>query len=137
MSPPAVMSEFHLILIVFLMLLGGLLIGWILHATHCAEKHLPENQRKPWFIFAAVIALIVLMKADVNVPVRLTPAEKMLAARTTPPMTWQQALDQCPPPGPGLTSQIIFTIETESDTQPRVTGCSRIAEQQYIVGARK
>jgi hypothetical protein len=69
------------------------------------------------------------------------PLDRAIAASLAPapkPRTLQQAIQEdCPPAAPGHTAQIIFTVETESDTQPRVTGCSRIAEQQYIVGARK
>ncbi len=133
----AAVSEFHFMVVFMTAVITGGFLGWVLHAIHQAHKHLPESERRPWIVFLGLLALCVVVTTPTDTPVRLSPADKMLAARTTPPLTINQALSQCPPDGPGMTRQVIFTVETESDLHPRVTGCTRIAEQQYVIGSRR
>lgn len=42
-------------------------------------------------------------------------------------------INQCPPRTDGMTDQLLLLITTESDTAPRITGCTRIAQRRYIV----
>ena len=129
----AAVSEFQFMVVFTTAVIAGGFLGWVLHAIHQAHKHLPEGERRPWVVFFGLLTLCLVVTTDARAPVQLSPADKMLAARTTPPLTIHQALDQCPPEGPGMTRQVIFTVETESDLHPRITGCVRIAEQQYLV----
>lgn len=136
MHPPAIMSEFNLILLVWLVAIAGAIGGWILHACHQADRTLAREDRLPHIavLLGAALGLSLLTSSDI--PARLTPADRMLAERNTPDLarTLRQVIDdECPPGSPGDTAQLIFTVETESDLQPRITGCSRIGERQYLV----
>lgn len=137
MHPPAVMSEFNLVLIVVLMVIGGGVLGWILCIIHAAHKHIPEEERTPWMVFFGLLTLCLVITTPADIQPQLSPADKMLAARTTPPLTIHQLLDQCPPEAPGLTAEVIFTVESRADAEPAVTGCTRIAEQQYLVKGKR
>lgn len=127
MNPPVVLEEHTLLLIVVLMLLAGAMIGAICQCIHGVESRLPAHERKPWFAWAGVFILLVLaVRPQPDLPVGRTVQAPTPADKLTVHLT------DCPP-GSGLTNQYIFTVESRADADPVVTGCTRIAERQYLV----
>lgn len=80
-------------------------------------------------ICSALLAITALMTEPA--PYTLKPIEQPLAVGPVSKFS-REIAEHCGEREPGDTSQIIFTIESESDTQPIVTGCSRVAGRQYM-----
>lgn len=80
-------------------------------------------------VCSALLAITALMTEPA--PYTLKPIEQPLSVG--PVSKFAREIDEhCGQREPGDTSQIIFTIESESDTQAEVTGCTRIAGRQFM-----
>lgn len=136
MPPPVNLNEFTLIIIVVLMIMGGTVIGWILHALHVAGRQVPPQERTPWIaLFGGCIAIYVLTTPSSSSNY-ISPADRVVI-RPAPPNT-RLTIDttDCGPRAPGYTDQLVFTVESRADLDPVVTGCTRIAERSFGTDTR-
>lgn len=123
-------------LIALLMLGGGIFIGVIARKLHQAGSSLLSDERRQQIAIGAVLLIIAALMVDPRVDPYIAPLDRALI--TTPPeqitpiKITVDLNDACPPAAPGLTDQLLMTIEARSDTAPLITGCNRIAERQYL-----
>lgn len=133
--PPVLLAEHTLLLISVLLLLGGGFIGAILWACHRAEAQIPAGDQRAWkYLLITAVLLVALTRPGTDY---VSPADRITLRPAPPAPTLRQALAACPPHTEGMTAQIVFTIESRADADPVVTGCTRIAEQQYITQSTK
>lgn len=136
--PPVAIEEHTLLIIVVLMILGGMMLGAILYAVHCAGLRTPRIERTSWLtLLGFAIILIALTRPGSNAGY-VSPADRVVLqpvptpTRPTTRLTIDTTTD-CGPRADGHTDQIVFTIESRADANPVVTGCTRIAERSFAI----
>lgn len=77
-----------------------------------------------------VFAIIALITQPT--PYTLKPIEQPLAVGPVSRLD-RVIAEYCREREPGDTNQIIFTVESESDLQSTVTGCTRITGRQFLL----
>ena len=130
-------TEPTLTVIILLMIVGGAFLGVMIHCIWTAPK---EGPNKPaWALgilfVAGFFALDIWNEHRGEAVVRAQIAEQDRIHAGYLPRDRAEIKaninDHCGPRTDLQTHQIVMTITTESDLQPEVTGCTRIAHRQY------
>jgi hypothetical protein len=136
LPPPVLLQEHDLILIAVLLILGGAMLGAILHAAHRASLTTPKIERRNWLALLGFAILAIGLTHPGANSGYISPADQIVL-RPAPATKLTIDTSDCGPRAPGHTDQLIFTIESRADADPVVTGCTRIAKQQYVVNSQK
>lgn len=141
------MTETAIAIWSILILLGGGVIGIILHLIHSADPRsrpmaVPNKStdRSAWGAgILAAIALFALWTWTDAGDRRALRADAAPANAYKPKPKPRQivSLKDCPPPSPGMTDLVVMVIKSQADMKPIVARCSRIAERAFILKSRK
>lgn len=133
--PPAVIEEHTLILICFLMLLGGAFIAGIVLISRKDKLDQDLETPKPWILWLAIAALFIFLTRPTYETPYISAADKVMIQAGLPRSAQHILVDlnDCPKPRIGMTDQVLVLIRSRADDKPTVSGCSRIAERPYIV----
>lgn len=133
---PGITEHTHTFIILML-IVGVLFIGAIAHCIWTAPKQGPDAISWTLGILFVVgfFALDIWNDHRADSVIRAQIAEQdRIHAGYLPRSRAQLTADinkHCGPRTDGMTDQLVMTITTESDLQPEVTGCNRIAHRQY------
>jgi hypothetical protein len=120
-------------LISLVMLTGGIFIGVIARSLYAAGCSLMPDEREQRIMIGLALLIIAALTIDPRDDIYISAADRALIdAATLAEQKITLNLDDCGPRTDGLTDQIVMTIEAQADQAPRITGCVRIAQRQYI-----
>lgn len=125
-------TDSSLIIIIPLMVIGGIVIGFIARELYRQGRNLLPSERAQHIGIAIALIAIAALTIDNRDDIYISAADRVLIDAAT--LAEQQItlnLDDCGPRTDGLTDQIVMTIEAQADQAPRITGCVRIAQRQY------